>query len=53
MEDTFNARKYIDRVYGSEVIELYEEDYGLNGLDFLLSAVDAEEVDRLLESYKD
>ena len=35
MKNKFNVREYVDRVYGEKVLEWYEEDYGLNGLDRL------------------
>ena len=44
-------REYVDRVYGEKVLEWYEEDYGLNGLDRLWGCEDKEEVDSILEGY--
>lgn len=49
---TFNAHDYVEQKYSS-VIELYEEDYGLNGMDLLWSCASEAEVDNLLESYLD
>ena len=35
MNNKFDVREYVDRVYGEKVLEWYEEDFGLNGLDRL------------------
>jgi hypothetical protein len=34
-----------------DAIERYEEDYGINGRDYLLSSNDIEEIKELLEPY--
>ena len=49
--EEFNNREYIENNYSKEVLKNYEEDYGLNGLDYLWSLESKEEIDEELESY--
>jgi len=49
--EEFNNREYIENNYSKEVLKNYEEDYGLNGLDYLWSLESKEDVDWELESY--
>ena len=49
----FNNREYIENNYSKEILENYEEDFGLNGLDRLWSLDNKEDVDELLGSYLD
>ena len=49
----FNNREYIENNYSKEILENYEEDFGLNGLDKLWSLDNKEDVDELLGSYLD
>ena len=49
--EEFNNREYIENNYSKEVLKNYEEDYGLNGLDYLWSLENKEEIDEELESY--
>lgn len=51
MNNKFNVREYVDKVYGEKVLEWYEEDFGLNGLDRLWSCENKEEVDSILDGY--
>ena len=51
MKNKFDVREYVDKVYGEKVLEWYEEDFGLNGLDRLWSCENKEEVDSILEGY--
>jgi hypothetical protein len=48
---SFEVHEYVDEVYGKDVLENYEEDYGLNGLDLLWGCDNSEEVDNLLRDY--
>lgn len=43
-------REYIEQKYGS-ILDQYEENYGLNGMDYLWSLQTKEEVDELLGPY--
>ena len=47
----FNNREYIENNYSKEILENYEEDFGLNGLDRLWSLESKEEVDEVLGEY--
>ena len=49
--EEFNNREYIENNYSKEVLKNYEEDFGLNGLDYLWSLENKEEIDEELESY--
>ena len=49
--EEFNNREYIENNYSKKVLENYEEDFGLNGLDYLWSLENKEEIDEVLESY--
>ena len=49
--EEFNNREYIENNYSKEVLKNYEEDFGLNGLDYLWSLESKEEIDEELESY--
>jgi hypothetical protein len=51
MNVKFNVREYVDSYYGEKVLEWYEEDVGLNGLDYLWSLGSKEEVDEVLGDY--
>ena len=51
MKNKFNVREYVKEKYSVEVLEWYEEDFGLNGLDRLWSMGSEEDVDELLEMY--
>jgi hypothetical protein len=53
IKEVFNVRDYVESSYSKEVLENYEEDYGLNGLDRLWSLESKEEVDEVLGSYLD
>jgi len=47
----FNNREYIENNYSKEILENYEEDFGINGLDRLWSLESKEEVDEVLGEY--
>ena len=49
--EEFNNREYIENNYSKEVLENYEEDFGINGLDYLWSLESKEEVDEVLKEY--
>ena len=48
---TFSAYRYIMRKYGQDILDMFEEDHGPNGVDRLLSSEDEAEIDELLEDY--
>ena len=52
-KNNFNNREYIDNNYSKEILENYEEDFGLNGLDRLWGLESKEEVDEVLGEYLD
>ena len=52
-KEVFNVRDYVENNYSKEVLENYEEDFGLNMLDRLWSLESKEEVDEVLGSYLD
>ena len=47
----FDVRDYVDKNY-KKFLEEYEENMGLNGLDYLWSLESEEEVDDVFESYE-
>ena len=49
--NVFEVHQYVESIIGKEGIERYEEDYGINGLDYLWSLNSKEEVDEALEGY--
>ena len=51
MKNKFNVHEYVEKNFSKEVLENYEEDFGLNGLDRLWECESEEEVDELLEDY--
>ena len=52
-KEVFNVRDYVESSYSKEILENYEEDFGLNGLDKLWSLDNKEDVDEVLGSYLD
>jgi hypothetical protein len=50
--NVFEVHSYVESLIGKEGIERYEEDYGLNGLDYLWSLNSKEEVDEVFKTLK-
>ena len=51
MNIKFNVREYVESFYGEDVLKWYEEDMGINGLEFLWGCGSKKEVDSILEGY--
>ena len=51
MNIKFNVREYVESFYGEDVLKWYEEDMGINGLEFLWGCGSKKEVDVILEGY--
>ena len=51
MNNNFNVREYVEKIYGNEVVDNYEESFGLNGLDYLWSLESKDEVYEVLNDF--
>jgi hypothetical protein len=47
----FDVHAYVETKYGQQVVDDYEEAFGLNGLDNLWSCENEQEVDELLKDF--
>ena len=47
----FDVYKYVEQNYSKDVVELFEEDHGQNGVDLLFSCEDEDQVNDLLLQY--